>query len=202
LRLRFYDGSTWSTAATTATDSDGRYRFTEVASLGDGQEYYVRFGPNNANPAYLSGWWAPGLTAFTSGTVMPGGDFDIANFNLLSPANGAMLSLPVTFTWQQRNLATDTYRIELFDPDTGDGWITNDLGNVGSAILTGMPQDAVFGKSYGWDVLVYNGPDSYGATYYYRTITFLSGMARSPITLLKQPMREGLREHKIPVREP
>lgn len=202
MRLRFYDGSTWSTAATAATDIDGRYPFTGVASLSAGQEYYVQFGPNNANPAYLSGWWAPSLTAFTSGTAMPGGDLDIANFSLLSPPSSATLHLPVTFTWQQRGLATDTYRIELFDPGTGEGWMTNDLGNVGGATLTGMPQGAAFGKSYGWAVLVYNGPDSYGATYYYRTITFLSGMAHSSITLPKLPMREGLWEHELPVRQP
>jgi hypothetical protein len=134
------------------------------------------------------------ITTYTSGSTIPGGDFDIANVNLLSPAGGAAVQLPITFTWQQRGIGTDTYRLELFDPDTREGWVTNDLGNVGSSTMTGMPTGAIFGQPYGWDITVFNGPDSYGESYYYRTITFLSGMAHSSLALPKRPMREGTRE--------
>ena len=202
LQLRFYNGSTWSTAATTTTDGDGRYRFTGAASLGAGQQYYVRFGPNNTNSSYVYSWWAPSITTYTSGSTIPGGDFDIANVNLSSPAGGAAVHLPVTFTWQQRGIATDTYRLELFDPDTDDGWVTDDLGNVGSFTMTGMPTGAIFSQPYGWDLVVFNGPDSYGGSYYYREITFLSGMAHSSLTLPERPMREGTRESDRAAKQP
>ena len=40
-----------------------------------------------------------------------------------------------------------------------------------------------YGKAYGWDILVFNGPDSYGESYFYRRITFVSGLAQSPALL-------------------
>lgn len=202
LQLRFYDGSSWSTAATTTTDSSGRYRFTGAASLGAGQKYYVRFGPNSTNSAYLSGWWAPQITAYTGGATTPGGDFDIANVALQSPANNASVHLPAAFAWQTRGIATDTYRLELFDLDTGDGWTTSDLGNVGSVNLTGLPPGAVFDQMYGWDVLVFNGPDSYGVSYYYRRVTFLSGLMSAPAAFQERPMREGPAERILPSTQP
>ena len=202
LQLRFFNGSTWSTAATTTTDGDGRYRITGAASLGSGQQYYVRFGPNSTNLSYLSDWWAPSLTVYTSGSTVPGGDFDIANVNLQLPANGVAMHLPITFTWQQRGIATDTYRFVFFDPITGNGWMTTDLGNVGSFTMTGLPTGAIYSKQYGWDVRVYNGPNSYGQSYYYRTITFLSGVARSPVTLPEWQIQEGLKEPSPSVRQP
>ena len=91
LQLRFYDGSKTTTAATTTTDSEGRYRFTSAASLGSGQEYWVRFlSPDN--PAYVSRWQTASITAYTSGSTVPGGDFDIADVTLLSPPHGATTS--------------------------------------------------------------------------------------------------------------
>jgi bacillolysin len=202
LLLRFWSGSAWSTAATTTTDGEGRYRFMGAASLGAGQQYYVRFGPNTTNSSYVFAWWAPSITTYASGSTVPGGDFDIANVYLLSPASGVAMHLPVTLTWQTRGIATDTYRVELFDPNTGDGWITDDLGNVGSFTVTSLPEGAVFGKAYGWFVDVYNGPDSVGESYYYRTITFLSGIASSPAASPEWQIRKGPREPSLPVRQP
>ena len=135
LQLRFYDGSKTTTAATTTTDSEGRYRFTAAASLGSGQEYWVRFlSPDN--PAYVSSWQTASITAYTSGSTMPGGDFDIADVILLSPPDDAAQALPVTFTWQPRGIPGDTYRVVFFDLDTDDYWYTEDLGNVGSFTAT------------------------------------------------------------------
>ena len=52
-----------------------------AASLGAGQQYYVRFGPNSTNTSYLSSWWYSRITVYTGGSTVPGGDFDIANVN-------------------------------------------------------------------------------------------------------------------------
>jgi len=178
LALRFYDGSTWSTASTTTTDSDGRYLLTGAPSLSAGQEYYVRYGPNDTTPSYLYVWYGPPIDSYTSGARVSGGDWDIANVSLLSPENNVTLPLPITFSWQRREVATDTYRFRLFDPDSDQAWISNDLGYVGAASMTGLPEGAQYGKGYGWDVRVYNGPASYGLTYYWRGIAFAaSGVA-------------------------
>ncbi len=193
LQLRFYDGSETTTLATTTTDSAGHYRFMGAASLGSGQEYWVRFRSPN-NPLWVAFWLTPSITAYTSGSTMAGGDFDIANVSLLSPPAGAAEALPVTFTWQQRGIAGDTYRIVFTDLDTDAYWYTPDLGNVGSFTATSLWGDAVFGKPYGWLIWVFDGPDSYGQSYFYQSVSFLSGMAVSPAALEEWQIGEEFRE--------
>jgi len=175
LRLRFYNGAAWSDAAITTTDPAGRYAFMAAPSLAVGQGYYVFFGPNQTNPNYVAGWGATTITTYVAGTSLPGGDFDIANVNLLSPPPGSALPLPVTLAWQRRGIAGDSYRVILFDPESDDGWLSIALGDVGSITLTSLPAGTVYSKVYGWLVRVYTEPDSYGESYYYRLITFLSG---------------------------
>ncbi len=125
---------------------------------------------------------------------MPGGDFDIADVDLLSPPDDAAQALPVTFTWQQRGIPTDTYRLAFFDLDTDEYWYTDDLGNVGSHTVTSLWPDAVYGKEYGWVVWVFNGPDSFGESYYYQSITFLAGMAGSQAAPEQWQIGEGPRK--------
>jgi C1A family cysteine protease len=180
LRLRFYNGSGWSDAATTTTAADGRYAFQGVPGLAAGQGYYVLFGPNTSNSSYLYSWAGPTITSYIAGAAQPGGDFDIADVKLLSPPNRSALTVPVTFTWQRRGLPGDTYRVVLFDPQGPGGWLTNDLGDVGSVTLTGLASGMVYGKEYGWFPRVYKGPESYGSSLYYRLITFNSSQAMDP----------------------
>ncbi len=177
LQLRFYNGSAWSTMASATTGADGRYAFTGAPGLAPGQLYYILFGPNDADPNYLYRWAGPTLNTYSAGTALPGGDFDIANVSLLSPPGGSSLPLPVAFTWQRRGLPGDTYALILFDPDSDDWWLSNDLGDVSSHTLTGLPQGIVAGKEYGWSLRVFNGADSFGDAFYYRAITF-TGAAR------------------------
>jgi hypothetical protein len=173
VHLRFYDGGSWSTVATKLLDIHGRYCFKEVSSLGAGQKYYVRYGPNqNDGPHYLYSWYGPEITSYNASESVPGGDFDIANVDLLSPAHGATVSLPVTFSWEQRGIPGDGYGVGLFDPTSDDEWWTDDLGDVDSVTMTELPQGMVYGKDYGWFMWVFHGSDGYGSSYYYRTITF------------------------------
>ena len=196
LQLRFYDGSDTTTAATTTTNNEGRYHFTGAASLVPGQEYWVRFlSPDN--PEYVSTWQTPSLTAYNSGSTVAGGDFDIADVSLLSPANDAAQALPVAFTWQQRGTPGDTYRIAFYDLTTGDYWYTKDLGNVGGTTVTSLWQDVVYGKEYAWVVWVFNGPGSFGESHYYRAITFQSSGAGSPATVEAWQKGERLRKPSL-----
>jgi C1A family cysteine protease len=179
LKLIFYNGSAWVEKAATTTGADGRYAFVGMPSLVAGQGYYVFFGYNTTNSGYLYYWAGPTLTSYTAGTALAGGDFDIANVTLLSPSFGATRTLPVTFTWQRRGLSGDTYRLILFDPGSSDWWLTDDLGDVGSATMTSLPDGVKYDKTYGWLVRVYRGGDAYGNSYYYREITFSSNAAAS-----------------------
>jgi len=80
------------------------------------------------------------------------------------------------------------------DLDTDAYWYTPDLGNVGSFTAASLWEEAVFGKPYGWVVWVFNGPDSYGQSYYYQTVNFLPGTAVSAAALQGWQIGEGLRE--------
>ncbi len=172
LRLRFYNGSTYGTAATTQTDNLGNYRFAGVPSLTAGQFYYVRYGPNTSDARYLGSWYGPSLTSYTADARTSGGDFDLANVLLSAPAPGTTSGLPVTFVWQRRSLSGDTYRLVLFDPDTNDSWTTGDLGNTDRLTVATLPDGIATGKPYGWYIEVWLGDDSYGVSYYYRLVTF------------------------------
>ncbi len=191
LRLRFNDGANWSTAATTSTDGDGRYCFTGASSLGTDETYYVRYGPNTTDDRYVWDWYGPSFDSYTAGTRVAGGDFDIADVELLSPDPGATVTLPETFTWRRRELAGDTYRWRLFVPCGTDAWWSNDLGDVGSFTLNGLPSGAEYGKEYWWYVFVFHGPDSYGWSHYASGVTFseTAGAAVQP-PLERHPMQE------------
>ncbi len=190
LDLLFYKESSWSTASTRMTGADGRYNFTGMPTLGAGQWYYVRY-TNPGNSLYVAGWWAPTITSYSAGSSTPGGDFDIANVSLLTPNDGVSLPLPVTFTWQKRTVPGDTYKWMIFDPSNpADRWGTSDLGNVGSFTLTSLGSGMVTGKQYGWYVLVQNGADSFGASYYYQTIIFTSTGLAEPAALPLRAWRE------------
>jgi hypothetical protein len=205
LALRVYDDSSESTVGTTYTNADGSYLFTGIPSLAPGETYYVRYGPNYTDNRYVTVWYGPDITWYMAGTSVAGGDLDIANVSLTSPASGSTLPLPVTFGWQRRNVTTDTYRWILFDPNNpAVAWATGDLGYVGQFTLTNLPQGAQYWKAYGWYLMVYSGPDSFGLSYYYREITFSGSTSGLPQERALAPWQEGPRsgqESQKPQRE-
>jgi hypothetical protein len=173
LELIVYAIRSQSTVATTTTNALGRYRFTGVPGLDTGKTYYVLYDNPADDARYVAFWHGPDITSYAAGQSADGGDFDIANVELLVPDPNASVSLPAEFRWRRREFPGDTYRWRLFDPDnTSTSWQTNDLGDVGSYTLTELPSGATSGKVYGWYVWVYDGADSFGSSYYYRRVTF------------------------------
>jgi hypothetical protein len=102
-------------------------------------------------------------------------------------------------------VATDTYRWILFDPDDPAAlWHTDDLGYVGQFTLASLPQGAQYEKEYGWYLMVYNGPASFGVSYYYGGITFSAGSAGPPQGQVLTPwaeVRRGGQETHTPRRK-
>jgi subtilisin family serine protease len=180
LRLRFYDGTMWTTAAATSTGDDGGYHFADVAALGPGQEYYVKYGPNVADSRFLFDWFGPQIIAYQAGTRLHGGDLDIANVEMVSPAPEASVGLPATFTWERRDLPGDSYRFRLFEAAGSADWITDDLGDVGSFRMETLPAEAQYGVPYGWDVWVCRSQDSCGSSFYYRIVTLSAARGAAP----------------------
>ncbi|HUW12396.1 MAG TPA: S8 family serine peptidase, partial [Anaerolineae bacterium] len=199
LRLRFWDGSSWSTASSVSTRSDGGYRFAEVPSLQANQSYYVRYGPNSDDDRYLYDWYTATIRDYQAGTRLHGGSFDIANVEMISPASGSTVALPATFTWRRRDLARDTYRFRLFDPNSDEKWRSQDLGDVSSLLLEDLPPGAVYGREYGWDVWVCRGEDSCGSSYYYRRVTFSPAQGGAAVPAPSRwSTTDGLNRENVP----
>lgn len=177
VQLRFWDGSAYSTRLETSTDSSGSYRFLNPPTLASGQSYYVLYlndttGGNVSNASYLYIWGGPEITAYTGGQIA-GGDFDIANILLVSPAPDATVTLPAAFQWQLRAATpSDQYDWELFNPNTNQQWMSGQLGYRNSISVSSLPAGVTYGAPYGWDVWVHDGHGGTGSSYYWRRITF------------------------------
>ena len=190
LNLIKYDGMSESRYMTTTTQADGSYSFAGAGNLTSGQYYYVRYwngssGGNTPNTNYVVYWFGPTLTSYTAGANASGGNWDIANVSLVSPSDGGTLALPVTFQWTPRGIAEDNYIWALFDLDTfAECW--GPYQTTGSLTLnsTGFSNCGLsYSVEYGWYVYVIAGNAwsyGYGASYYYRTITFSSTAAGQP----------------------
>jgi len=173
LTLRWWNGAAWSSMAQTNTGVDGSYLFGSVPSLEGSQIFYVLYGPNTTDSHYLYVWSGPQIIAYLAGTRARGGDFDIANVNLLAPSSGSSVRLPATFTWQRRGLPGDTYLWYLFEPSGTYRWLTSDLGDVGSFSLTTLPAGASYNKQFAWTVYVYSGAEGYGISHTSHWVTFV-----------------------------
>lgn len=187
LELCLWDGQTCSTCATTDTFDDGRYAFAGVPDLAEGYEYHVRYlnTPNDPNPGpgCLRFWIANRIGAYNAGTVVAGGDFDIADVTLTSPAPGAPMALPVPFRWARRNVPTDNYVLALYRPAGNAWWSTDPLGYVSGVDIAGLPAGWPYDETYLWAVHVHQGNDpgatpyNYGGSYDLREVIITGSVA-------------------------
>lgn len=207
LDLRFYNGSYWSTLAITTTDADGDYFFTDIPSLGSGQRYYVRYQNTSTggNPNRLWTWHTQSLTAYTAGSNVAIGNFDLANITLISPADNATVNVPHTFQWTPRTASpTDIYEFDLYDPYDFNPGFYPIVGYVGSYTLNSLPPGFGAGPLYVWEVWVYSPDGGFGISYETRVVFFsntgLAARAES-LDLLEQVERpDDVRRNPMPAR--
>lgn len=160
LQLRFYDGSVWSTLATTTTDSDGMYSFLNVPSLQPGQRYYVRYLNPTYEQGYVRTWLTPLLTAYTAGTEVHLSDFDITAVPFYEPGCTCTLTLPYTFKWVPRaTTPSDNYEFDVYDWTDGNPYFYSPpLGYVGSYTLSSLPPGFSYNTWYVIEIWIYS-PD-------------------------------------------
>lgn len=175
-----WDGADWLTQATATTAADGGYLFS-APTLAAGQTYAVNYENTNADPnpgpGYLWNWWGDRITSYTAGAAAWGGDFDVADIPLVSPADAAAVTLPAQFCWTRRGVPGDNYRLALYNWLTDETARTAYLGDVACATLTGLPAGWPSGETYTWWVEVGQGaqpgatPYNYGASQSERLVT-------------------------------
>lgn len=179
LDLRFYDGSSWSTLASTTSGADGSFQFSQVPTLQAGQRYYVRF-LNNSDPTYLYIWQTQALDSYTAGSKVLIGDFEVADIHLSEPGNEAQAKLPTTFGWYQRAWPPyEDFEFNLYDIDTGNYFYTGPLGHVTSYTINSLPAGFKLNTWYIWYPSVYSQDGGYGESYYGRWVLFVSTLANS-----------------------
>jgi hypothetical protein len=201
LLLRYYDGSIWSSYAITTTNVNGDYQFTNLPNLEGDQEFYVRWNNNVSNSDWLYTWACWSVDINTTDPEAYRCNFDIGNINLVSPSHASTISLPYAFTWEMRPVTSDDYELNLADMSDGDPWWWTDpsLGYVNSYIMSSLPAGFVPGQQYGWWMWVY-GPDGYGESYYYRSVTFNN--SGSSANGNNYPMQNQFQKESIEVTAP
>lgn len=187
IQLQFYNGSIWSTYATTTTDASGNYQFLYPPLLGGEQSLYILWFNNDNNASRLASWSCFSVTWFTTEPSAYQCNFDLDNVDLLSPISGATVSLPSTFIWSQRFSPTESYELNLADiSDYNSYWWTGPLGYVDRYTLNGLPSGFVPDQQYDWWMWVY-GPDGYGISNYSYSITFSNEGARLEVEQVPLP---------------
>ena len=164
VKLRFYNGSSWSTLAIVSTENDGFYGFDGVASLKTGQKYAVCFN-NVDTPGALLAWCTKSLVAYTAGDIVNIGNFDIGSINIVAPPYYSnRVSLPYTFQWTPRPFTpTDSYEFDLYDyKDGAPYYYTPKLGYVGEYTLKKLPSGFKTNTKYVWAIWVYSPDGGYG----------------------------------------
>jgi hypothetical protein len=178
LSLWFYDGLSPTLAFTTATQGDGTYEFADVPEVISDQWYRVSYengsGGNADNPDCLASWDSFVITS-TGGATVAGGDFDIADVSLVTPATGLTVTLPYTFRWAPRSATpSDDYAYSLYDPTDHDPWWRTNppLGYTGEHTLEALPPGFGAGAQYAWNVWVFASDGGHGVSYQSRLVTF------------------------------
>ena len=154
ISLQFYNGSTFTTIATTTTDWNGNYSFVGLPSLGSGQLYYVQFFNDTDNPDYLYDWRGNHISEYYAGSNVHGGDFDIADIDLGGPNTLDNSFFPVEFSWASRSIySEEQYAVEIYDGNSVLHW--SPLQIQGSNyLMNALPHEIRASQDLDWDVVI------------------------------------------------
>ena len=188
--LRLYGGLNDLAVLTTTTTITGYYEFANAPTPPEGWTYYIQFGPNDTEPAYLHYWLGGDIVNYQAGEVRSGGVFDIADVKLVAPAPDAVARLPLTFEWTPRDGSADEYRVHLVNTVTGQDTALDPVVGQGSATLA--EADAarlglVYGQRYDWYVEVRAG-GGFGASFGVWEITFARHQVYLPLLSANPPL--------------
>jgi hypothetical protein len=182
VELRLFNGSSWSTFLQTNTLTDGSYSFSNVPALEAGQKYRVYY-VNLVDPSRLAAWRTRELVTFATGDYVRMGTFDVANVELLTPVGGSAVTLPSSFSWELREVESDSYEFNLYDSVTRDPWFYTDppLGYVDSYTMDLLPAGFNFGQNYVWTIWIYGPHGDQGIAYWANFILFEPGTQNEPV---------------------
>lgn len=201
LDLRFFNGSAWSTVATTTSSADGTYSFLNVPYLSPGQYYYVRY-LNSTGPGRVCCWATRLLNSNSNGTTVASGNIDIADIALQSPNPGETISVYVPLQWATRYASpSDSYELDLYDPyNANTYWYSSPLGYTGSAAINHSLAGFNPHQLYAWYIGVFSPDGGYGESYYARGVYFDDTIKPgSQPEMLKPRNIPGSNERRIPV---
>lgn len=162
---------------TTTTTISGTYEFVDPPTPPFGWTYYVQFGPNETNPAYVHTWYGPDIVDYQVGDERSGGVLDIADVTLVTPAAEAVVRLPMTFRWTARGRSSDIYEVHLVDLTTRADIVLGPVSASDSTTLTeaeALTHGIQYGRGYGWYVWITDRdePSSFGSSYDILTLSF------------------------------
>ncbi|MCW5850759.1 MAG: hypothetical protein KIT87_11850 [Anaerolineae bacterium] len=185
--LRRYKGTADVGVLTTTTSVTGFYQFANPPVPPTGWTYYVAFGPNISNSAYVHAWASQDIFGYTSTFTLPinVGVINLADTPLLAPAPGATASFPVTFRWTARATTTDNYYVYLREPGAaesiGPGYpvgYTDSVTINDPSFFTALQP----GRPYEWYIGINDSraTSSYGRSFEARPITFSFAQVATP----------------------
>jgi hypothetical protein len=171
LTVVFFDGNSRSTIRTFETDANGDYSFSDLPPLVQGQFYTVDY-VNSTDPSRVSSWETRDVYP-SDGSNASFGTVDLADTPLLSPSDGMVVSLPVTFQWTGRPWSpNDRYLFNIHDaqgPPAFDHGGTED-----HYLMSSLPTGFEFGHWYVWRIYILNYDTrlSFGISYHERMVQF------------------------------
>ncbi len=185
--LRYYDGVSYSSIATTTTNADGVYDFVEYPALTNtSQAYWIRYNNMERNDTRLGIWVTEVISTYALGERHQFAPFDIANIDPGTPGPTDVIVTPKTFTWTQRlGRPSDNYEMRIFDPTgvTTSSYTSGILGYVTSKSIVSLPSGMSLLALYGWDIVVHGANGSYGGSYYYNEFRFGKSGIQGHVTL-------------------
>lgn len=107
------------------------------------------------------------------GSMVYGGICELQNVELNSPIAGATVSLPATFQWHVRGIASEQYTWCLYDEaDATFGWLCTVSPTAEGTVSVGQHGDIELGHQYVWTILAVGNDGSVGWAYEARPIIF------------------------------